>query len=77
MSKAGIDKLASCHTLRHAFATHLIERGIDIRTVQEQPGHRDVRTTQTYTHVLERGGQAVLSQLDDAFNAVPLPEKEI
>jgi integron integrase len=62
--RAGITKPVGPHTLRHCFATHLLERGYDIRTVQELMGHADVRTTQIYTHVMKKGAAAVKSPLD-------------
>ncbi len=65
--EAGIIKNASCHTFRHSFATHLLENGYDIRTVQELLGHSDVRTTMIYTHALNRGTKEISSPLDEIF----------
>jgi len=63
--KAGIDKRITAHSFRHSFATHLLQRNTDIRTIQALQGHKDVSSTMIYTHILQQGGQGVLSPLDD------------
>jgi site-specific recombinase XerD len=69
--KVGLVKRVSCHTFRHSFATHLLERGIDIRTVQELLGHKDVSTTMIYTHVMDKGVARTASPLDFLDDVTP------
>jgi integrase len=72
--RAQLAKPVGPHTLRHCFATHLLEAGYDIRTVQELLGHRDVKTTMIYTHVLNRGGRGVESPADRLAAVLPVPD---